>query len=487
MWLGARLLRIAGLSIAASLPQLAFAALILSNGIALVEQGGTIATGNLASSSLGATAFSSSDLGPQIGTSFHVAANLNDGIYGTSHSWIGGSFNPFPAPFAGIAFSTPSTVSSMAFGRSNLTPDSLCGNTTCTDRTLGLYTVQVTTVSSPSAATPDASWTTIGTLDYQSASGGNFGEPSLRHRYNFASTSGVTGIRLLVPQTGLSAGTAVDEFEVYASPGLLVPPPVTFSIVSNAGFVIGYDGNNGANSSPSNPALVPNNLALAALGGVAFASSALGPTLGIPFHVAGNLNDGEYGNSHSWIGGDFDANPNAGVRLPGDFAISQIAWGRDNGNLSGDACGGTCTDRDLGLYTIQYSLLAGADASTPETEDAITGWRTIGTVEYLGDDPGFFDAHLRHAFSIGLADGNPLFASALRLKVPGSGLANGTAIDEFEIYGERIRAVPEPSTWVLVGLSLILLALPGYMQSHRRARALHPSDRSVVLVVTRRV
>ena len=54
--------------------------------------------GNLALASNGATPFSSSDLGPQLGITFHVAANLNDGFYGNSNSWISADADPGGAP-----------------------------------------------------------------------------------------------------------------------------------------------------------------------------------------------------------------------------------------------------------------------------------------------------------------------------------------------------------------------------------------------------
>ena len=46
---------------------------------------------------------------------------------------------------------------------------------------------------------------------------------------------------------------------------------------------------------------VPDNLAT---GAIPFASSDLGPEIGVPFHATVNLNDGLYGNGFSWIGGD---------------------------------------------------------------------------------------------------------------------------------------------------------------------------------------
>ena len=448
------------------LPAQAPADVVLSGGgLALMEQGGTFAASNLAGTSAGAIPFSSSDLGPELGIPFHVAANLNDEIYGNSNSWIGGGVNPFPAPFAGVSLDGAFTLRSIALGRDNLG--------TFVDRNLGLYTLQYTTVDGPDASTPDASWTTIGTLDYQSPGSlaTNFSLPHLRHRYNFDPVNDVTGVRLLVPGTGIGPGTAIDEIELYEMAGDFVPPPPpppNLVLTPAAGFAIGFDGNNGVHSTPDNPAPVPNNLALASQGGIPFSSSDLGPQLGIPFHIAANLNDGEYGNSHSWIGGDVNPYPApfAGVALDGLFYVDEIAWGRDNGNVAGDpGCGGgICPDRDLGIYTIQFTQVDGANQDTPETGDPATGWTSIGTVDLQLDDPGAFDAHLRHEFEIGNSDGSPILASALRLKVPFTGLGAGTAIDEIEIYGSPI---PEPGTWALALMGSALLAWRGVRRAKR--------------------
>ena len=160
---------------------------IIPGGAAtLVEQGGTFAPGNLAGTSAGAVPFSSSELGAELGIPFHRSVNINDEVYGNSNSWIGGDANPYPRPFVGVALNSPSTIESLAFGRSNLTSGDPCAGGVCTDRTLGLYELQYTTEPGPAAATPDASWVSIATLDYQSAGGGNFTQPHARHRFNFA-------------------------------------------------------------------------------------------------------------------------------------------------------------------------------------------------------------------------------------------------------------------------------------------------------------
>jgi len=182
----------------------------------------------------GATAFASNDLGPELGITYHVTANLNDGAYGNNRSWIGGTFGG--APYAGVALNGLSFVNAFAFGRDN-------GNGTTdvgvggqlTDRSLGVYTVQITRLASPGGATPDTGdastgWQSIGTLNYASDDdlvlGGSF---TSFFRHQFAVTEGgnpiqATGFRLLVPTTGLAGGTAIDEIEIIGSP---VPEPTT--------------------------------------------------------------------------------------------------------------------------------------------------------------------------------------------------------------------------------------------------------------------
>lgn len=439
-------LAVAALVAAGSTPRTAHAVISLSGGgLVLAEQGGTFAPNNVAGASLGAIPFSSSDLGPQLGIPFHIAANLNDEVYGNSNSWIGGDANPFPAPFAGVALDGSFTLQSIAFGRDNLGGFG--------DRALGSYTLQYTTAPLVDAGTPDGSWTTIGTLNYVSPGGANFSSPPLRHRFNFDPVANVTGVRLLVPGTGLGGGTAIDEIELYEAAGTVVPPPPNVILTPAPGFGIGFNGNNGVHSTPDNPALAPSNFASASNGAIPFGSSQLGPSLGIPFHLISNINDGEYGNSKSWIA-DFvvgDPAPFVGVAFDGLINMTSIAWGRDNGNVAGDCCGGTLTDRALGLYRMQYTQVANPDASTPSTGDPTTGWADIGSVDLDQSEPGVFDPHLRHEFRIQQAGGDPIMASGVRLLVENANIA----IDEIEVYGS---VVPEPSTYALVATALVGLA-----------------------------
>src|SRR5262249_29701278 len=94
-----------------------------------------------------------------------------------------------------------------------------------------------------------------------------------------------------------------------------------------------------------------------------------------------------------------------------------------------DACDGTCKDRTLGTYTLQYTTVDSPDASTPDTSDATTGWATIGTIQYLaGAEDANFTSYLRHRFDLAQG-GNPIPATGLRIKV-----SDGrTDIDEIEV------------------------------------------------------
>src|SRR4030095_4365934 len=96
------------------------------------------------------------------------------------------------------------------------------------------------------------------------------------------------------------------------------------------GFAVKWDGNNGDYLTTNSPALVPENAALASKGGVAIGSS----EVNLNTHFITNINDGLYGNTHSWIA-DFangDQDPWIGVRFPQGIEVTTLAWGRDNGD-----------------------------------------------------------------------------------------------------------------------------------------------------------
>ena len=179
---------------------------LTGGGLALVEEGPVGGTrADEPGAAAGRRRRSSSIRWP--GYPIHDYLHLNDGVYGNANSWIGNSGNP---GYAGVRFGGQFTISSIAFGRDN--------TATYSDRTLGLYTLQYTRVASPGTGTtvtqnPDTGWANIGTLNYQSAGTGLFANPSRRHRFTFTPVD-ATGIRLVVPGTGIGAGTCIDELEV---------------------------------------------------------------------------------------------------------------------------------------------------------------------------------------------------------------------------------------------------------------------------------
>ena len=154
---------------------------------------------------VGATAFSSSDLGPLISVPYHRAFNVNDSLYGNSNSWIsGGGANQY----AGVKFGASVPFSRIAWGRDNLGA--------FTDRSIGGYTIQYTTVANPGIGTGDTGnaatgWKTIGTATY--ASDPVFA-PSRRHEFTFVPAGGgpitATGVRVKVSDSG----SCIDELEV---------------------------------------------------------------------------------------------------------------------------------------------------------------------------------------------------------------------------------------------------------------------------------
>jgi alpha-tubulin suppressor-like RCC1 family protein len=164
----------------------------------LVETGGTFAANNLAT---GGTAFAKN----VIAAAPHAIAKVNDGTYGNVNSWIAGSLDSF----IGISLgSTPVSLNRIAFGRDNL------GN--FGDRVAGSYTVQFTTVPNPNAATPDADWTSLGTITYP----GSIPSPAVRHLYAFSTVS-ATGVRIRTQAPGDTI--CIDEIELYSVPSVVAP------------------------------------------------------------------------------------------------------------------------------------------------------------------------------------------------------------------------------------------------------------------------
>lgn len=419
-------------SLAAFAPALR-AGINMSPTFTYAEEGGTLNTAtDIALVANGGTA-TAKDLINAGGYAAHQIAHLNDGRYGNDFSWIGNEGTGQPS-WAVISFgATLKTVASLTWGRDN--------TGTYGDRCQGTYTIQYTTIANPDATTPDGSWTTIGTISLTAGGHPGFTSPSIRHRFNINSPVSATGIRIISP-----VSTCQDEIELYSTAGavLVPPPPGPLEVVPSSGFTVSWDGTNGAFNSLPVPG-PPANIARIA-GVTAFANSLIAGG-GYAAHQIPHLNDGSYGNANSWIG----EGPNsfAGVTLTGLSKVVGIAWGRDN----------TATnygDRWPGLYTIQRTLVASPGAGTPATGDPTTGWANIGTVSmnFNGAAGGFnFTGNLRHQFALGLSGGGDLQATGMRLVCA----ADGTCIDELEIYGEpppppppAVLLAPEPNfilTW----------------------------------------
>ena len=397
-----------------------------TNGDWFVEESPAPAHNNAALSSNGSVAFGSSELG--LGT--HLVSAVNDGFYSNAKSWIaaGNDTNPF----IGVSFRKSIRVKAIAWGRDNGDDTGDCCDGQIKDRWKGVYTLQVTQVDEPGLATGETGdattgWLTIATIEYKEETDDFI--PYLRHEFQVSDIQGspipATAVRLKVS----NASIAIDELEVNP---LLPVPEGAVDIYEEEDFVVTWNGNQGDFFDASTLANAPKNAALANEGTVAFGSSELG--LGI--HLIRHVNDGLYGNSKSWIsslglgGVPGEQDEFVGLSFGKVVPVSSIAWGRDNGNTATDACGGTCKDRSIGIYTIQYTLTENPDEITEETDDAETGWQTIAYVEYLPTAPQEFIPYLRHKFKVGSGDKEaPVEATGIRIIVS-SGMI---AIDELEV------------------------------------------------------
>ncbi len=306
----------------------------------------------------------------EIGSAPHAIKNLNDGLQGNGNSWIAGA----GSSFAGVGFGTKLvTVGRVAFGRD--------GTGNFTDRALAVYTLQYTTVANPDASTPDGSWTTLGTLNYQSSGGANFSSMAARHVFSFTPVQ-ATGLRLkIAAASDVGSWVCVDEIELYAAPGL--------TLLEEGGVAR------------------TNNLAA---GKTAFGTEVLSPPHAIP-----NVNDGVYGNASSWLPATADAA--IGISLGATpVTVDKIAFGRDNTAQLGD--------RFTATFDLQYTTAASPSASTPEGS-----WTTIGTLDYatLPQTGKFSLPPQRHLWSFPAVS-----ATGIRLRVRNAPAL--VAVDELEIY-----------------------------------------------------
>lgn len=368
----------------------AWAGLVITStqNLALVAEGGSLAAGNLAPAG---TAFAQNE----IGSAPHAIAKLNDGLQGNGNSWIAGA----GGTFAGVSFGSKLvTVGRVAFGRD--------GTGNFADRALAVYTVQYTTVANPGAATPDASWTTLGTLDYQSSGGTNFSSLGLRHVFSFTPVQ-ATGFRLkIAAASDLGSWVCVDEIELYAAPGL--------TLLEEAGVAR------------------TNNLAA---GKTAFGTEVLSPP-----HAIASVNDGIYGNASSWLPATTDAA--IGINLGATpVAVDKIAFSRDNAAVIGD--------RFAAMFDVQYTTVASPSESTPEGS-----WTTIGTLDYttLPHTGKFSLPPQRHLWSFPTVS-----ATGIRLRVRNAPAQ--VAVDELEIYDATSQERTPPVLTLPASVS-VYAALP---------------------------
>ena len=394
----------------------------------LAEEGGELADGNL-STAPEAVAFASDVLA---GFDAHQIPHLNDGLYGNSNSWIGNAATP---PFVGISFGAEVTVSSIAFGRDNGGEEQVFS-----DRSTGRYLLQFTTVESPDETTSNCDWSTMGQVVI-----GAFcpGTPWLRHRYNFEPV-GATGIRLIVPATGLGGGTAIDELEAYSDAGevtLDCVVPEILELVETGGPM----------TTPAAPEDVPVNLSLAA-DAVAFGT----PPHPVAAHEISHLNDGLYGNSQSWLGnevGPVSGEVYAGIYLmDGPARVNGIALGRDNT--------GQFADRSAGSYVIQHTL----DTFDPTDDASIdgAGWVTLGLAQdHLTDGT----PNLRHRYAFETVE-----VRAVRVVT-----RLGNAIDEIELLAPSFQIAGDCNQDGVVNVSdvscYVRLQFPGFDLVARAAEA----------------
>jgi hypothetical protein len=342
------------------------------SGLTLDQVGGVIFSTNYSRQS-GAVAFAKDLVGNGAYAPTHKIANLNNGTYSNPSSWIGNSLNSF----CGVSFGAITvSLGRVAWGRDN--------TATSEDRTVGLYTLQYTSVPSPTASTPQTEnpatgWATIGTASYPSD-----GVPySQRHAFSFTPVM-ATGIRLTVPGDGVGSGGCVDELE--AAPAAAPGSPI-FLLMATGGLLD-----------------VSGDMART---GTAFAKDLIANGAYAPTHTIPNLNDGVFGNGNSWIGNT--ANSFCGISFATARPMGRIAFGRDNT--------ATFTDRTLGGYTLQYTTVASPGASTPDAS-----WTTIGVINVGGS---FALPSQRHVYEFAAVT-----ATGLRIITP-----DGACIDELEIYG----------------------------------------------------
>ena len=152
------------------------------------------------------------------------------------------------------------------------------------------------------------------------------------------------------------------------------------------------------------------NLADVDHGSIAFAKNLISGYQGQ--HEISNLNDGKYGNAHSWIGDEsYDTNY-AGIKFSEAKIISEIAFGRDNSSTN------PFLDRAGGTYTFFYSKTA-VEGFDPFTAD----WKQIGSPI---NNANLSESYKRHLYSFSPISG----ITAIKIVTSDS----LQCIDEIEVY-----------------------------------------------------
>ncbi|MDB6155212.1 MAG: exported protein of unknown function [Chthoniobacteraceae bacterium] len=216
---------------------------------------------------------------------------------------------------------------------------------------------------------------------------------------------------LALPTGALVQGQNILSVSVH-QPASVIGNGTGLTLAPAADFTLLWDRVNGAFLG----APVPSNLAMSTAGATAFGSSAAGGA-----YTLAHINDGQYGDANAWrsAGG---AGQFIGVKFNGVRNIGRIAWSRDNTGSLGNFATGT--------YTMQYTTLANPGAATPETEDAATGWRTIGAATYPNNSSTFVSSR-RHEITLVPNGGGLLPATGVRIKVSDGAMT----MDELEVSG----------------------------------------------------
>ena len=322
-----------------------------------------------------AFAFASSNYFPD---GEHDAANVIDGYYGNSSSWIA---KPDDAdPWLALVWDEEIQISRIAWSRDNGDDLGDCCGGQLRDRAVGTYTLQYTLAAEPYEETEEADdpsdgWVTFGSVEYSAGTENLTFTSYLHHQFEIRQGNdpiAATGLRVKVSNVGI----CIDEMEINGPPAESQSDFI--DIQATEGFMVLWTQTNGDWFVEESPAPAHSNAALSSNGSVAFGSS----ELGLGTHFVSAVNDGFYSNAKSWIAAAGDQDPFIGVRFAQLTSIKSIAWGRDNGDDTGDCCGGQIKDRWKGVYTLQVTQMDEPGLATEETGDATTGWLSIATIDY---------------------------------------------------------------------------------------------------------